>query len=219
MRKLIFLSLISATTILNAAEIKLQNFYKNCDQIINKQYISICYDYEKKSPRIVSYIVNGENVDSVNLKERVEFYEEELIPLKFRTNTNDYTRSGYDRGHLAPDADFDFSIKSLEETYSMANIVPMTPTLNRKVWLKGELYERLVAAKLGKVNVINVVEFSQNIRDRKIGYSQLSIPKKFYKIIYNQSMQFTKCFEFSNIDYDTDGDRLEEHEIDCNRFY
>lgn len=144
----------------------------------------------------------------------MEFYEEPTLPFFNRVKSSDYTRSGYDRGHLAPDADFDYSPDSLKQTYSMANVAPQTPTLNRKVWLKGEKYERLVATKLGDVNVINVVNYSKE--PLKMNH-KIDIPNKFYKIIYNDSKNFKKCFTFDNIEYmDVEKDRLEDHQIDCN---
>lgn len=52
----------------------------------------------------------------------------------------DYTRTGYDRGHLAPN----YAISRLHgkqaqvETFLMTNIVPQKPDLNRKVWQRLE---------------------------------------------------------------------------------
>ena len=49
---------------------------------------------------------------------------------------NDYTNSGYDRGHLVPNADYG------EATFIITNAVPMVPSFNRGVWKQSEKYIR-----------------------------------------------------------------------------
>jgi DNA/RNA endonuclease G (NUC1) len=49
-------------------------------------------------------------------------------PLK----NDDYTDSGYDRGHLVPNADYGY------DTYIITNAVPMNPKFNQGIWLNSE---------------------------------------------------------------------------------
>lgn len=187
----------------------------NCSQIINKDVYNICYDYKNKGAKIVSYSIYGEFVNKVNLEERPSFYTEKNLPTSKRSKSSDYLHTGYDRGHLAPDAHFDYDQKILLKTYSMANIVPQTPSLNRKVWIKAEKYERVVARKLGKLDVINLVSYNSN---KKIK-NDVSVPDKFYKVLYNEKESFYRCFQFQNIEYDVKKDKLKNHEIPCNSFF
>ena len=114
---------------------------QNCDQIIDKQVYTICYDYNAKGAKYVSYTLDGDEVNAVNIKKRSSFYTEKNLPKKYRSHTKDYTHSGYDRGHLANDASFDYSKKVVRKTYSMANIIPQAPQINRKTWIKAEKLE------------------------------------------------------------------------------
>lgn len=59
----------------------------------------------------------------------------------------------YDRGHLAPAADFNWNTNALAETYLFTNIAPMTRKLNRVVWLDTEKEVRRLA-KSGTVHVV-----------------------------------------------------------------
>lgn len=54
---------------------------------------------------------------------------DELMP-------NDYRYTGYDRGHLVPNADYGY------DTYVMDNVVPMNQQFNRGVWEQSEEYIR-----------------------------------------------------------------------------
>jgi len=45
-----------------------------------------------------------------------------------------YDGFGWDRGHLAPSADFRWSKKALSESYFYSNMSPQTPDFNRKSW-------------------------------------------------------------------------------------
>lgn len=187
----------------------------NCSQIINKDIYNICYEYKNKGAKVVSYSIYGDLVNKGNVEERPKFYTESNLPSSKRSKSDDYTNTGYDRGHLAPDAHFDYDEKVLSKTYSMANIVPQTPSLNRKVWIKAEKYERLVASKLGKLDVINLVSYNSN---KKIN-NDISIPDKFYKVLYNEKETFYRCFQFENIEYDLEKDKLKNHEIPCDSFF
>ncbi len=53
-----------------------------------------------------------------------------------------YQGFGYDRGHLAPSADFRWSSIALSESYYFSNITPQSPELNREKWVEIEGFLR-----------------------------------------------------------------------------
>ena len=210
----IILSLLISVTYLLAIEIS--NFVNkaNCDQIIDKSLYSVCYNYNNKGAKYACYTLDGNLVNKANIKKRGGFYTEKNLPVKYRSYPKDYTNSGYDRGHLACDASFDHDIKAMRKTYSMANIIPQSPKVNRRLWTKVERYERYVASKLGKVTVINGARYSKN--PKRIGGNQISVPTGFWKMIYNNDKQFKKCFYYTNdLNVDVKSDKLKDHQINC----
>ena len=213
--KFIF-SLVLTSIILSATS--LSNFInkQNCSQIIDKKVYTICYDYKMKGALYVAYTLDGKLVNAVNVKKRSSFYTEKNLPKKYRSHTKDYTHSGYDRGHLANDASFDYSAKVVRKTYTMANIIPQAPKVNRKTWIKAEKLERQVAAKLGSVSVLNGVVYSSH--PKRIGKNQIAVPDGFWKMIYNDEKGYQKCFYYEN-DLSTiaKGDKLKYHQISCDR--
>jgi len=213
MRKLFLLTLLLFSTL---QATNLNNYINdaNCDQIIDKQVFTICYNYKMKGAKYVSYTLDGNKVNVINIKKRNSFYTEKNLPKKYRSHNKDYTHSGYDRGHLANDASFDYSKKVVRKTYSMANIIPQAPQVNRKTWIKAEKLERRVASKLGEVSVINGVVYSSD--PKKIGKNRIAIPDGFWKMIYNDDKDYKKCFYYKNGLYTiVQGDKLKSHLVDC----
>jgi len=49
---------------------------------------------------------------------------------------SDFSYSGYDRGHMAPNADFNDTYQNALMTFFIANIWPQTPYVNRVLWLR-----------------------------------------------------------------------------------
>lgn len=212
---LIVCCLLVSTSSVSATEINHFINKRNCDRVLDKGYYQICYDYNAKGALYVGYTLDGSKVNAGNIKKRPRFYPDKHLPKRYRTKSSDYTRNEFhaDRGHLAPDASFDWSPKSLKAIYSMANIIPQYRWINRKTWVKAERYERLIASKLGSVTVINgVVYGSHPKRMRKSG---IAYPKAYWKMLYDNN-GFERCFYYKNDSHvKTKGDKLRDHVVDC----
>lgn len=219
--KLIISSLLILTTTFSFGnDIFLKQYFnkQTCDQVLhNKGYFTTCYSYKHKGAKYVSYKLTKESVGAVNIKERLRFRIDLNIPKRYRSEHSDYTRNSYnmDRGHLAPDAAFDYSHKSLQQTYSMSNIIPQHKTVNRssKMWTGVERYARYMASSLDSVTVLNGVEYGTN--PRKIGKNQISVPIAFWKMVYNEKKDFKKCFYFENKKQDANS--IKEFIVDCKK--
>ena len=158
-------SFLSLSSFVNAADLDISQFIndRNCDQVLNKKFYRICYDYRAKGAKYVGYTLKANEVNAENIKKRPRFYPDKSIPAQYRTYPNDYTHNEFkaDRGHMAPDAAFDWSKDSLHSAYTMANIIPQYSSINRRTWSKAERYARLVATKLGEVTVINGIIYGK----------------------------------------------------------
>ncbi len=216
--KLILLYIVFLNISLNATNLSEYFSAKNCNQIIDKQVYQICYDYKAKGAIYVAYTLDGNKVNALNIKKRSSFYTEKNLAKKYRSHTKDYTHSGYDRGHLANDASFDYDEKVVRKTYSMANVIPQAPNVNRKTWIKAEKLERKIAVSLGSVSVLNGVVYGSN--DKRIGKNQIAVPQAFWKMIYNDKAGYKKCFYYTNdLKAVVKGDKLKSHQIPCTKLY
>lgn len=174
---------------------------KVCNQVLeNNGYFKTCYDYKAKGARYVAYTLDGSLINNVNIEKRPRFYPDKNIPKQYRSEYSDYTNNRYkmDRGHLAEDASFDYTQRSLQAVYVMSNIIPQHSTVNRdkKAWAGVERFGRLLATKIGKVNVLNGVIYSNN--PKRIGHNQIAIPDAFWKMYYNKEQKYQRCFYFEN---------------------
>ncbi len=98
--------------------------------------------------------------------------------------TSDYTNSGYDRGHMAPNRAIAqlYGKKAQEETFLMTNITPQKPSLNQKLWQRLESLEfEVFTQKFKSVWVYTGPLFNTNVKRLKSSY-WVEIPDAFYKI-------------------------------------
>ena len=94
---------------------------------------------------------------------------------------SDYTHSGFDRGHLSPSGDMP-TPDSDAETFTMANVAPQLPHLNRGSWERAESLTRDIAVYVGEIWVVTGVIFMGDDL-RQIG-GRVLVPTAFYKALY-----------------------------------
>jgi endonuclease G len=156
---------------------------------------NIVYSEKLQQPRWVEYTVLCH--DGKISRKGLDFY-----PVKgITTSTNeDYENNIYDKGHLAPAADFNCNQDYLKQTFSYLNCVLQHERLNRGVWRLLESHERELA-KQYKVSVEIRMNYSKN---SKVLTTGATIPDSFTKtIMYNNKKEkyFFKNEEPKSSDY------------------
>ena len=113
----------------------------------------------------------------------------------------DYTRTGYDRGHLAPAGDMKWSMKAMRESFYLSNICPQDPDLNRGIWKELEEQIRLWASENGSLLVVTGPIITDDLR--RLGKNRVGIPKRFFKVVCTQTAGRPEGvgFLFDNRDY------------------
>lgn len=115
-------------------------------------------------------------------RHKIGTFKEDVRVPEPRAHHQDYTRSGYDRGHLAPAADFSRSLELMRSTFLLSNVAPMTPRLNRGPWKRTEDETRRLARKYGRVRV-RVYSFIESSDTARLRRSSVAIPTSFAKIV------------------------------------
>ncbi|WP_188109498.1 DNA/RNA non-specific endonuclease [Sulfurimonas indica] len=151
-----------------------------CSKILHKSAMDICYSYKWKAPKLAVYSITAQDMKKHHYKRKgLTFKPDYQVPIKYRSYTRDYSHTGFDRGHNAPNAAFSYDRKLQKETFLLSNISPQKPQLNRRLWAKIERFARMQASWHGKVNVVNGTCGSLgHIRNG------VNIPAYWYKIIF-----------------------------------
>jgi endonuclease G len=115
-----------------------------------------------------------------------------------RTTHEDFTGSGFDRGHMAPNSAIArcFGPDAQNETFLLSNICPQAPALNQKVWEKLEADEQTYAERDGHVWVTDGPIFADTTgagTTRKLR-SGIAVPTAFYKILVEESAGRPRVF-------------------------
>lgn len=95
-----------------------------------------------------------------------------------------YDGFGYDRGHLAPSADFRWSEKALSESYYYSNMSPQLADFNRGVWaeLEGLLRAYLYRNPTTQLYVFTGPVLRPGLPTIARAKNKVAIPEQFWKI-------------------------------------
>jgi len=97
--------------------------------------------------------------------------------LKRSPTPDDYTDSGYDRGHLTPAADAGNEVQ-MRDTFLMTNMTPQLPDVNRIIWKELEAMVRGMETQYVVTGAI-YTDPSTCIGERRI-----PVPSAYYKVVY-----------------------------------
>lgn len=161
-------------------------------ELIEHKYYSLSYIEEHEQAEWVCYQLTKEMVGTKLVERRKGFLIDRSVSTG-SANDKDYTKSGYDRGHLVPAADMRFDSVAMRECFYMSNVAPQVPEMNQGSWRELEEWVRRQALEKDSLIIVtgsNVlmedgIVFSKNGEDKKIGKNEVSIPLTFYKIIYS----------------------------------
>lgn len=94
-----------------------------------------------------------------------------------------YDAFGYDRGHLAPSADFRYSKKALSESYLYSNMSPQVADLNRGRWAELEdAIRQYVTRNKIQVYVVSGGILKPGLPKIERGVNKVSIPEYYFKV-------------------------------------
>lgn len=101
-------------------------------QIIEREAYTLLYDCGELLPVWVSWHLDAEDFGETERDD--DFQPDPELPDLYQVEYEDYTNSGFDRGHLCPNADRDITSEFAKETFYMSNIAPQNPSLNQQDW-------------------------------------------------------------------------------------
>ncbi|MGE5658859.1 MAG: DNA/RNA non-specific endonuclease [Actinomycetota bacterium] len=120
--------------------------------MVKPQY-ALSYNNSKGTANWVSWQSNKSWIATLDRSN--DFRPDTSLPAGFyQVRPNDYTNTGYDRGHIIPSGDRTASKADNSATFLMTNMLPQVPELNREVWREFEEHCRQLVSQGKELYII-----------------------------------------------------------------
>ncbi len=166
------------------------------ETVIHHEAMSLCYSEEHEQAKWVAHIIlpqilEGEvgrtNDFRPDPKISTGTCVEEDYFLKYLQpdSSYEYDGFGYDRGHLAPSADFRWSQTALSESYFYSNMSPQVADFNRGIWadleknIRGYIYRNPDS----RLFVVTGPVLSDGLPVIERSINKPSIPRQYFKVV------------------------------------
>lgn len=155
--------------------------YSSDEDVIEYSGFTTSYNHETLIPNWVAYELTAEEMEPVYTSQSSTFSMD--FDVKGRqASREDYSRSGWDKGHMAPKADMRWSEKSYWESHYFTNICPQDHELNAGDWNTLEKRVRGWAREYGRVYVV-CGPIVGNGSLGAIGGKKVQVPDEFFKAV------------------------------------
>ena len=154
------------------------------EQIIEHIGYTVSYNPTWLVPNWVAYELTA--VETGGEQERSNHFKPDPLVEGDPVVTSDYSKSGYDRGHMAPAADMKWSEQAMRESFYMTNMCPQLHNLNAGDWKDLEELARSWAQQYGNIYIAcgPIVEAEYPT----IGKTHtIAVPAAFYKVFLRQT--------------------------------
>jgi endonuclease G len=166
--------------------------YSGTCQVIHHTGFTLGYDKTFKQARWVVYGLAAAETNGIAA--RTDNFRPDPDVHEFSPKSEDYPGSGYDRGHLAPAADFKWSAQGMSETFLMSNMSPQKPEFNRGIWKKLEDQVRDWARENELIYVVTGPVFTENMQT--IGAGRVAVPGLYFKVLLDYTEPELKAIGF-----------------------
>jgi endonuclease G len=154
--------------------------------IFRDQY-ALSYDHQKGVAMWVSWELHPGWFGNTPRYSGKFITDRSLPDSMYRVSHDDYTHSGFDRGHIVRSKERTSGVNDNKSTFLMTNIMPQTPDLNRGVWLDFEQFCEQLALKEGKQLYIISGGFSYTGKHLPSS-RRVAVPDSFFKIVLDVSV-------------------------------
>lgn len=191
MKKLLLVLCLGFSFQVLAAESTCQDsWYKNeipsikYDKELCFNEFAVIYSNKDKAPiAVAEHLTTQEIIDSHSIPRKNTFHSETQLDKAYQSKASDYAKTGYDKGHMAPSGDMP-NADDQYQSFSMANMTPQLPQLNRIQWRLIEEKVRDLTKTESDVWVVTGAIFST----KTIG-DGVSVPSEIYKAVKSKNSE------------------------------
>ncbi|CAN5477444.1 hypothetical protein BH10ACI3_BH10ACI3_08440 [soil metagenome] len=111
------------------------------DYLLERNQYVLSYDRDKGIPNWVAWHLDSSWIGSTSRQDT--YRNDPSLPAGwYQVQANDYSGSGFDRGHMCPSGDRTSSVTDNSATFLMTNFIPQAPANNQGQWNDMENYIR-----------------------------------------------------------------------------
>ena len=180
-RYFLLILLLCNVVVASAENIGRKQVNKSSAVTIHYQGYSVSYNPDLLIPNWVSYELLADETDGPFTRKGKYFRQDSSTKVK-QADNEDYKRSGWSRGHMAPAGDFKWNDEAMWETFYYTNCCPQDESLNSGLWNSLEMKVRGWAKKFGSIKVITGPIVGSN-KNGTIGANRVVIPDAFFKAL------------------------------------
>lgn len=146
--------------------------------LMEKPQYSMSYSRDNGGPNWVSWHLDTSWLGSTPRQD--DFRADMTLPTGwYRVQGTDYSRSGFDRGHMCPSADRTITVAANSATFLMTNMIPQLPANNQGVWANLESYSRTLVSQGNELYIISGGHGLQFF----IANGHVAVPAQTWKVI------------------------------------
>ena len=151
-------------------------------QLVERAGYVLSYDEEWEQAEWVAYVLERKNLQQEWTERPRDFRADPEVRTGSATDA-DYRGSGYDRGHLAPFADFAWSRERAAETFYLSNISPQARQFNQGVWRELEELTRDWANRFKRLYVVTGPVMTRDPKGTIGRQNRVAVPQAYYKVL------------------------------------
>lgn len=155
--------------------------------LMSKSQYVLSYNRSRGTANWVSWHLNKDWKGSAERQD--DFRPDPDIPSGwYAVSPNDYTNTGFDRGHICPSDDRDGSKEDNSATFLMTNMLPQAPQNNRQTWRFLEEYCRTLVEQGNEMYIIaggygRGGSGSRGGTTESIANGRVIVPNRVWKVI------------------------------------
>ncbi|WP_281625723.1 DNA/RNA non-specific endonuclease [Segatella salivae] len=160
----------------------MQQVPKECaQQILRRVGYVVSYNPDTRIPNWVAWQLTESHTTGPYKRAGIGF-QADSEAKGVQVTTFDYSRSGYDRGHMCPSGDNKWDKTAQEQSFLMTNICPQDHNLNVGDWNEMENQCRKWAKRYGQIYIVaGPILYRQ--KHKTIGTARVVVPEAFFKVV------------------------------------
>ncbi|MCQ2220141.1 MAG: DNA/RNA non-specific endonuclease [Prevotella sp.] len=143
----------------------------------------VSYNHQKCTPSWVAWELTSEETTGPISRKDYDFAPDPMLEAHYQVEKYEYANSGYDRGHMCPAGDMEWSSSAMNDCHYMTNICPQTTKLNQIYWERLESACRRWADLYGSIYIVCGPTYNSG-KHTIIGTNhKIAIPDGYFKVV------------------------------------